>query len=601
MSRVVLPISLVVVTFVAYLPAILWGGYIWDDDVHLTQNPLILAANGLAGIWSTTTWRHQFYPMTFTTFWLEYRIWGLDPHFFHAANVILHAANALLVWQLLKRLGVRGAFWAATVFALHPLNVESVAWVTERKNVLMGFFFLLTALAYVRFENLGGDVEGAGGPARRDWRFYALTWMAFLAALLSKTVACTFPAAMGIVLWWRRGRVTMREVVPLVPMLIVGLGFARWTSLIETTVIGGSGAAWDYSAMERMLIAGRAVWFYVGKLLLPANLTFSYPMWTIHGAPVWEYAAPAGVVAVVLILWAARSRSGRGALAAVLLFLVTLSPGLGFANIYTMIYSLAADHYAYLSSIAFAAMGVQLFWMPRDFRHSAALRLPGLMCVAGVLGVLTWHRCLAYESEEVLWRDTLRKNPESWLALTEVGIADRHHGKMEAATGDFQEALRINPHCMQAMNEMGTLFVDQRRLEEAEQWFERAIQENPKASVAYGNLATVRMLQGKTAEAEGLYQTAAALDPYNRDARLHEAQLLANERRFGEAAAMYREALALDSNDAAAHLSLGECLAEGGDVRGALAEFEEAVRLRPGWAEAEEDVRRARSFLAQPR
>jgi Tfp pilus assembly protein PilF len=604
-SRLVLPISLVVMTFVAYLPAILWGGYIWDDDVHLTQNPLIFAANGLGAIWSKTTWRFQFYPLTFTTFWIQYRLHGLDPHFFHASNVLLHAANALLLWQLLRRLGVRGAFWIAAVFALHPLNVESVAWVTERKNVLMGFFYLLATLAYVRFENLSRDTNAVSPPVGRHWIFYTLAAVAFLASLLSKTVGCTFPAAMAILIWWKRGRVTWREWVPLVPLLIVGLGFARWTSYVETTVIGSSGSAWNYSAMERVLIAGRAIWFYVGKLLLPTNLMFSYPLWNVRGAPFWEYAAPAGVFAGVAILWWLRARSGRGVLAAVLLFLVTLSPALGFANIYTMIYSLVADHYVYVSSMAFAALAVQLFVMPvthpaGNFRPLAVLRSVALPCVVGVLGILTWQRCFVYQSEEILWRDTLEKNPHSWLAMTEVGIAMRHHGEAAAAMAEFQEALRVNPHCVQAMNEMGTVLADQGRMEEAAPWLERVIQEDPKESKAYGNLAIIRTREGRIADAAGLYQTAVAIDPYNVDARVDYGQLLANAHRFGEAAALFQQAIALAPADAAIHLSLGECLAESGQVRAALGEFEEAVRLRPGWREAQQDVARAQSFLAQP-
>ena len=226
--RFLLPALLVLATLIAYWPAIRYAGFIWDDDVHLTKNPVIFAADGLLAIWSKTTWRVQFYPMTFTTFWLQYRMSGLEPLAYHLVNVLFHTANALLLWQLLRRLGLCSAFWVAAVFALHPVNVESVAWVAERKNVLMGFFILLSALAYWRFE---GRFENP--PAARDWRFYALAAAAYVAALFSKTVCCSFPAALAIILWWKRGKLTFRDMLPLFPWLLFGLGIGWWTAHLE--------------------------------------------------------------------------------------------------------------------------------------------------------------------------------------------------------------------------------------------------------------------------------------------------------------------------------------------------------------------------------
>ena len=410
--RFLLPALLVLATILAYYPAIRWGGYIWDDDVHLTKNPVIFAADGLLSIWSKTTWRVQFYPMTFTTFWLQYRISGLDPLPYHLVNVLFHAANALLLWQLLRRLGLRSAFWVAAVFALHPVNVESVAWVAERKNVLMGFFILLSALAYWRFE---GKFENPAAP--RDWHFYALASAAFVAALLSKTVCCTFPAALAVILWWKRGKLILRDVLPLLPWLVFGLGLGWWTAHLEKAVVGSVGQAWNYSAFERTLIAGRAVWFYVGKFLWPADLAFSYPLWNIHEASLAAYAAPLAMVAAVGLLWFMRKRWGRGLFAAIAFFLVTISPALGFVDYYTMIYSLAADHYVYLAMIGLTLLLLEPIARMAWTRERLRLVSGALAVLLVVCGALTWQRCFAYQNQEMLWRDTVQKiPPRGWAA-----------------------------------------------------------------------------------------------------------------------------------------------------------------------------------------
>ncbi len=575
---------LLVVTLTVYSPAILHGGYVWDDDVHLTRNPVIFSPDGLAAIWSKVTWRVEFYPLTFTSFWLQYRVNGLNPLPYHLVNVVIDGINAILVWGIAKRLRLRGAFWIALVFAAHPLNVESVAWVSERKNVLMGFFYFLAVLAYLRFE--------PPAPGRRNGWWYAAAFAAFVAALLSKTVCCTFPAGMAVILWWRDGRLSRRTILPLVPLLVMGLGFATWTAYLEKAVVGSVGDAWLHSPVDRILIAGRAVCFYVTKFLWPDRLCFSYALWHVDAGVAWQYVFPVIVLATLAILWKVRARIGRGPLAGALFFLVTISPALGFVSYYTMIYSLVADHYVYIAMLGLISVAVEALYGVGVRAPGAGRRVP--MALLGswvaVLGMLTFQRSQAYRDAPTLWQDTLAKNPQSWLAHTSLGVELRRQGDSEAALGEFHAALAVNPHCYEALNGIGTMLADAGRLEEAASYFEQTIHDQPMASPAYGNLASVRFRQGQLEQASRLYQQAVELDPYDHDARFNYGTLLAGAGNFSAAAQMFQEASALDPGDAAAELYWGRCLASMGRLGEAGRHFEKALERRPGWGEAAEDL-----------
>jgi tetratricopeptide (TPR) repeat protein len=590
---------LVCATLIAYYPAIRYGGYVWDDDVHLTNNPTLTSDTGLYEILFKTTWRVQYYPLTFISFWLQYRLFGLEPWSYHLVNVLFHIANALLLWGLLKRLRFRAAFWIALIFAFHPLNTESVAWVTERKNVLMACFYLSAAWAYLRFE---GTLEPPpAGKSKRDWPLFALALVLFVCAVLSKTVACTFPAAMLVVLWWK-GRLSTRSFLPLLPFFAVGLGLGAVTSYMEVHVVGSQGGAWAYSLPDRAIIAGRAAWFYVGKLLWPTDLSFSYTLWTINAADWTQWVMPASVLVMLAVLWLYQFKIGRGPLAAALFFLVTISPALGFFRYYTMIYSLVADHYVYIAMIGLAALAAES--IARAVARAPASKNVALAAgtlVLAALALLTFQRCWVYQNPETLWRDTLQKNPRSWLARTSLGVELRRQGKVTQALQQFQTTLAIDPHCFQALNDIGTTLVDLGRPQDAEQYFKRVIQEQPRASVGYTNLASLRVRQGRPQEAEPLYRQAIELNTYDHDAHYNYGTLLAGRGRFDEAIVQFRSAVELDPRDAASHLYLARCLAQTGKLQQALPHFEEAARLKPDWTDAQQDLARIRSFLAQAR
>ena len=269
-------VALGLLVVVSYLPAMLWGGFVWDDRIITNAEP-VQEVSGLWQIWfspSAIGEEGHHWPLVYTTFWLEHKLWGYAPAGYHVVNVLLHLANALLLWHLLRRLAVPGAWMVAAVFAVHPLHVESVAWVIERKDVLSGLFYLAAVLAWMRF------VE------QPNSRRYAWSLALYTAAMLSKSIAITLPAAFLIWHWWKQGRVTSTDLLRLVPFYVVGLvitvGDLSFYRSVEPLSLG-------YSLTERTLIAARALWFYVGKLLWPSEPGSHLPDW---GHP---HCGPAGL------------------------------------------------------------------------------------------------------------------------------------------------------------------------------------------------------------------------------------------------------------------------------------------------------------------
>ena len=412
-------LALFAIVVLAYLPA-LAAGFIWDDDSYVTDNPTLRSAGGLWQIWTDPAATPQYYPLVHTSFWVEAHVFGVGSATpFHLVNVLIQAASAVALWRLLARLNVPAAWLAAAVWAVHPVQVESVAWVTERKNVLSGLLYLMAALAYVgRLSVSPGLCPGfpigrrnpGQSPGLMDgcWRWaFAL----FVLAMLSKTTAASFPAAVLLVIYWKRGRLARRDVLPLLPFFAVGLAMGLFTAHLERTHVGASGPEFAFSPADRVLIAGRAVWFYAAKLAVPWPLSFIYPRWTIDPRQPWQWAFPAGAVAMVATLWALRRRLGRGPLVAVLFFGGTLFPALGFANVLPMRYSFVADHFQYLACLGLIVGTVAV--LPRA--ASVAI-LVG--CVA-----LSFARCFAYADRVTLWTDTAVRNSRSWMVQANLAQA----------------------------------------------------------------------------------------------------------------------------------------------------------------------------------
>ncbi|MCH7870261.1 MAG: O-GlcNAc transferase, partial [Planctomycetes bacterium] len=383
--------ALIAATIAAYGPA-LQGGFIWDDNDHVTHNTAVQNPSGPADIWRRLGATPQYYPLVFTSFWIEHALWGLNPFGYHLNNVLLHLLNAFLLWRVLLRLSIPAAWLAAAVFALHPLQVESAAWITERKNILSAVFYLGALLAYLRFARIGPPARSAAA----GWRCYALALLLFVAALLSKTVTCSLPAVILLLLWWKRGRVSWRAFVPLVPMLAIGVGMGLMTVWIEKSHIGATGSEWDLSWVERTLIAGRALWFYLGKLVWPADLMFWYPRWRIDVGEWQQFIYPAAFAGLTAALWISRRRIGRAPIVSLLIFSGTLLPALGFFDVYPMRFSFVADHFQYLACIAPIALltagAARAF--ARGRMRAAGCGVAVLLLIT--LATLTWKQAAVY-------------------------------------------------------------------------------------------------------------------------------------------------------------------------------------------------------------
>jgi tetratricopeptide (TPR) repeat protein len=573
---------LILITLTAYIPA-MQGGFVWDDDSYVTENPTLKSLHGLRQIWLNPSSTPQYYPLVFSSFWLEYKLWGLNQTGYHVVNVLLHALSALLLWRLLQWFNVPGAWLAAAVFALHPVHVESVAWVTERKNVLSAFFYLGSMFCLFRFFGLAGEKED-----KSDLRWYVSGLLLFACALLSKTVTCTLPAAMLLILWWKRGKVRGRELGTLAPFFVLGLAIGLATAWLEQHHVGAVGSEWDLSFVERCLIAGRALWFYVGKLIWPSELIFNYPRWQIDAGVWWQYIYPAGVLFVVLLLWLTRERVGRGPLVGVLFFCGTLFPALGFFDVYPFRYSYVADHFQYLASIGLIALLVGVI-------ASAASRLPewprritrgsGLIVLV-LLGVQTWHQGYVYRDIETLWADTLEKNPVSWMAHNNLGNVLAGQGRFEEAVGHYSEALRLNPDHDKAHYNLGIAFAGQGRFEEAISHYLEALRIKPDSAEVHNNLGVALAGQGKFEEAVGHYSEALRLNPDHAKAHNNLGNVLASQGRFEEAVGHYSEALRLKPDHVEAYYNLGNVLVSQRKFEEAIDHYSAAVRIKPDHVEA---------------
>jgi len=587
-----LGLLLVMATMVVYQPV--WhAGFIWDDDAYVENNLALHDFNGLKHIWFDPQATPQYYPLVFTAFWLEYHAWQLNPAGYHVVNVLLHALGAILLWRALKRLALPGAWLAAAMFALHPVNVESVAWITERKNVLSAVFFFAAAWAYLRF---AGELENN----KRRWNWWFAALLLFVGALLSKTVACSLPAALLLAGWWKKKRLEPGDVLPLVPFFIAGLGLGLQTAWLEKHHVGASGPEWSFSFADRCLIAGRALWFYAGKLVWPEQLTFIYPRWHIDVGIWWQWLFPMAALVVVAALWLARKRTGRGPLAAVLFFAGTLFPALGFVDVYPMRYSFVADHFQYLAGIGIivlAAGGMTV--VLRRWQTSKPFLKPmvcGLLLL--MLGALTWRQCKMYADIETLWRTTIDRNPACWMAHNNLGETLANKGRIGEAISQFQEALRLKPDDAHAHNNLGNAFLNTGRIDEAISQYQEAIRLKPDYAEARYNLGIGLLQTGRVDEAVVQFQKAIAIEPDFAKAHYDLGNVLFQKGRLDEAVSQYQEAIRLKPDYAEAYNNLGAALLQKGQMDEAIVQFQKALAIQPGLVEAQNDLARSAWIMA---
>ena len=461
-----LAVALVVVVFLVYQPA--WrGGFLWDDENHLLNNP-VLKPWGLAKVWVPGGYLN-YWPLTFTAYWLEFSIWGLNPLGFHLVNIAVHALSSLLLWRILVQLRVHGALFAAAIFALHPVNVESVAWIAQLKGVLSLMLALLSVLVFVAHERQG------------KWRQSALAIGAFALSTLAKGMVITLPLVLLACAWWQRGRIQRRDLLCVLPYLLIG-AIMTATEVWTQHLVGADTAVRSDSLLSRAVVAGCAVWFYLGKLIWPLDLCFVYPRWQIDDRNLLSYLPGLLLVVMLALAWWRRRTWGRPIVMLIVCYVGLLLPALGFVNVYFMLYSLVADHYQYAAMIVpctvFAGVVATLAqW--RDvgqvanlppgtlgtvYSQSAGGRQIGNLPHAGhvmslvllaILAALTWRQSRMYADSETLYRTTIDRNPDCWLAHNNLGnvLADR--GRIDEAIVHYRKALESNPRYAEAHYNLG--------------------------------------------------------------------------------------------------------------------------------------------------
>ena len=528
--------AIFLLAFAVYWPA-LRGQFIWDDVMLVQGNPLVKGTLGLGTIWFRTD-----FPLANIAFWAQWHLWGDHPAGYHAVNVLLHAFSAVLLWRVLSRLRIPGGWLAAVLFTVHPVCAASVAWVSELKNTLSLPFYLLSILWFLASEALPGQ-----GRKAKVVRCYLLSLGAFLLALLSKTSTVMLPFVLLGCVWWQRGRVTLRDLWRASPFFALALAFGLMSVWHQVHGAMAGGTVQTENVWARLAGAGMALWFYLGKALLPVHLSMIYPTWTINPA------APAAYLP--LLLWCAllvlcgwfRRTWGRHALFGLGCFTVNLLPLLGFLDMYFLALSRVSDHFDYLPLTAIVAMGAAALCL---LPSALYLRLVGGAVVLA-LSLLTAQRAQVFATEEALWQDTLAKNPAAWIAHANLGW----------------------------------ILADQRKYDDAVTHLEASLQLNPNNAQAHCNLGRVLSLEGKFAEADSQFKVALQLKPKDAGIRRSYASALAEEGKKETAVKELREALRLQP-EVESRIQLATLLHQIGQFREAVAEYRQALTSQPDLVEA---------------
>lgn len=592
-------LAITAATVLAYLPA-LRAGYIWDDDQYLTNNELLRSFGGLFELWIPGS-TPQYYPAVFTSFWLEYRLWGLHPAGYHLVNVLLHAANGVLVWRLGRTLGLPGALFLGAWFALHPVHVESVAWVTERKNVLSGLCYLASALAFLRFD-AARSVSPPAAFARQAGRWYALSLLLFALALLAKTVTCSLPAVLMLIRLWQRGPLTWRWFRPLLPMFALGLLLALHTAHLERVHVGAEGPDFAFSFAERLLIASNALLFYPQKLVWPSPLVFIYPRWQLDAADPLQFWPLAVVVVVAMLALVGFLRGHRGPGLLLAFFAGTLFPALGFFNVYPMRYSFVADHFQYLASLGILGLLVgtacRLAQRPAA-RGSLVLRGTGAVVLL-LSAILTFRQSRDYADEETLWLATLARNPSAWIAHNNLATIAARRNEHRRALALLQQALplasgdgarnQIRYNIALALSNLG-------RNHEALRLFEELQQSRGGMEL---RLAQTLDLLGREQDARAMFERALqggqrgqSLAPFG----FHWLRAGEPER----AVPLFEELAGIRAEDPSVHMFLADSYAAAGRLPDAIAAAERALALSTAEPEHHGMVASIRSRLQEYR
>ena len=586
-------IFLVAATFIAYYPA--WhGGFLWDDDnfvPHGFSQSRYCTVSGLEDIWLHRAFHQtlQYYPLTYTMCWVGYHIWGLDTSGYHMMNILLHALNAILLWLVLRQLKVPAAWLAGAVFALHPVNVESAAWIAECKNTLSCLFYLCAILASLKFW-LPEETAGPDSPPvtrLKGWKVYWLTYVLFLCALLSKTNTVPLPAVVLLLVWWKRGKITRADVYPMLPFFATAVGIGFITHCLEHN-LGAHGKDFQISLVDRCLIAGRDYWFYLEKLFWPCPLITIYPRWKIAPSPPLAWLSLLAFVPVAIILWIARHSWGRPVFVALAYFGGMLFLVLGFFNVYYFNFSFVADHFQYLAlmgPLALVCAGIAM--LLRRLGKAQLILAPFLAaCLLALLGFMTWDRCRAYANIETLWRVTLAQNPDAYMAYNNLGDTLLTEGKADAAIEQYQKSLALHPDA-QIYHNIGTALLKEGKTSEAYADFKKSLDIQPDFAVGYVDIGTYFLQTGLPDTAIEYFQKALKMETNDPFLPYNLGNAYAQKGQPDVAIRYWKNAVALVPDFAPAHNALGNALCSKGQTANAIQHWHSALAADPGLVSAQ--------------
>ena len=599
---------------VAYVQ-VLHAGFIWDDESHLTRNPCVIGPLGLKEIWTTT--QAVYYPLVLSTFWVLHKLAGLNPLPYHVLNVLLHAGSALLLWRVLRQLNVRGAWLGAALWALHPVMVQSVAWITELKNTQSCVFYLLSIFFFLKWEECtrrpAGDVrisqrETATG---HSVLVFVLSLVFFVLATLSKPSVVMLPFVLALCIWWMRGKIRWGDALTLAPFALVSALASAWTIWEQKFHANAIGPEWAQSWPERLIIAGRAIWFYLAKLFWPHPLIFIYPRWEIYSSQWMAYLSLVAASVGMILLWLLPGKAGRAAFFAAAYYVVSLFPVLGFFSVYFFRYSFVSDHFQYLASIgplALAGTGITIlvgrlcetsFTMASDAdtlqlsdRTVAAVDWKSfpLTAISGalllLLGILTWQQTGIYHDLTSLYTATLEKNPGCWMAHYNLGIVLSEQGETDQAIDHYQQAISLRPGYAEAHYNLGRLLAEQGQFDHAIDHYERAAEINPADAEAQNNLGVILFGAGRVDDAIAHYQKALKIQPAYPEASCNLANALIASGDLDGAIARYSVCLAVMPDQVEAQYNLASALLRKGRTDEAIAHYQKAIELHPESADA---------------
>jgi tetratricopeptide (TPR) repeat protein len=603
-----LALLLIAFVFIAYAQ-VFRAGFIWDDESHLTRNPCVIGPLGLKEIWTTA--QAVYYPLVLTTFWTLHKFIGLNPFPYHLLNVSLHAVSAVLLWRILRLLKIRGAWLGAALWALHPVMVQSVAWITELKNTQSCLFYLLSILWFLKWQNrreaaAASSFELERSRGGRSSEGFILSLVFFILATLSKPSVVMLPFVLALCIWWLRGKIRWREMLILTPFAVISALASAWTIWEQKFHARAVGQDWAQTFPERLIIAGKAIWFYLGKLVWPHPLIFIYPRWGVESSKVIAYLPVLAALAGLLALWFIHAKWGRALFFAAAYYVVSLFPVLGFFSVFFFRYSFVSDHFQYLASmgpLALAGAGIAIVFgrlceipadsvvepdvVPRSSRTIATSRrrfvlsagLCGILLVS--LGLLTWRQTAEYQNLVALYTATLQKNPGCWMADYNLGIVLSEQGEADQAIDHYRRAVALRPDYAEAHYNLGRLLVEQGQLNEAIAHYERAAAINPDDAEAQNNLGVTLFGIGRADEAIAHYQQALQIRPGYAEASCNLANTLIAKGDFDGAIARYTTCLAAVPDQEEARYNLASALLRKGRADEAIIQYQKVLRMHP--------------------